>query len=236
MLYICIMIIYIYKLIDPITNLPRYIGKTGNLKNRLNNHLSSSKKRNNYLSNWIKSLLKQDLLPIIEIIEECSLENWEEREIYWIDYYKSNFENICNYQKGGGNHIRLHKKKPIKGYYIQNGYYRVRCSYNGTHYELGNFNTPEKAKEAYDNFYTNPIAAIEKLNQPKINKEFNINDLKKFKAVDVFDKKGNLLNSFISVAKCAKHYNLFATNIAACCRGVSKSYKGMVFKYKEGEN
>jgi len=67
---------YIYKLIDPETNDIRYIGQTDNIKRRYNDHVSSSFNENSdcyntYKARWIRKLKSKDLLPLIEIIEEC---------------------------------------------------------------------------------------------------------------------------------------------------------------------
>jgi hypothetical protein len=67
---------YIYKLIDPETNDIRYIGQTDNIKRRYNDHISSSFNENSdcyntYKARWIRKLKSKDLLPLIEIVEEC---------------------------------------------------------------------------------------------------------------------------------------------------------------------
>lgn len=80
----------IYKLIDPISNETRYIGLTFNdLKLRLKSHCSEKSK--SHKSNWIKKLRSNGLKPIIESIEEniSSYNYCCEREIYWIEKYKS---------------------------------------------------------------------------------------------------------------------------------------------------
>lgn len=97
--------IYIYSLSHPISKEIRYVGKTGNIKNRFSSHLNSSKKLKSYLGSWIKSLLYQDLIPEINILEECTADNWQDREKYWI----SCFTNLVNIQKGGNEPV-FHKK------------------------------------------------------------------------------------------------------------------------------
>jgi hypothetical protein len=92
----------IYVLIDPRDNSYRYIGKTKNeLNRRLRGHIRSSlnsvKTKKEY---WINSLIKQNLNPIIKLIEECNSSNWEDREIYWIKYY-SKIYNLTNSTEGG---------------------------------------------------------------------------------------------------------------------------------------
>ena len=67
---------YIYKLIDPETNDIRYIGQTDNIKRRYNDHISSSSNENSdcyntYKARWIRKLKSKELLPLIEIVEEC---------------------------------------------------------------------------------------------------------------------------------------------------------------------
>jgi hypothetical protein len=102
--------IKIYKLIDPITNEIRYIGKTKNiLSKRYNEHMSRAKKgHNSHVYYWISNLLKDSLKPIIELVEECTENNWEEREKYWISFYP----NLTNISKGGVTYFGQYNKRP----------------------------------------------------------------------------------------------------------------------------
>jgi hypothetical protein len=94
----------IYVLKDPRTNEIRYVGKTKrSLKIRLSEHLQQKAK--DHHSRWINSLLKQNLQPLIEEVEKCSNSNWEEREKFWIQYYKNLNFNLTNSNDGGpGSH------------------------------------------------------------------------------------------------------------------------------------
>jgi hypothetical protein len=82
---------YIYKLIDPTTNEIRYIGQTDNIKRRYNDHVSSSLNKNSssyntHKSCWIRKIVNNNLVPIIEIVEECdNLEQSNIRERYYIE-------------------------------------------------------------------------------------------------------------------------------------------------------
>lgn len=92
--------IFIYFLKDPITNEVRYVGKTSQaLCKRFNNHIYNAKynKHNLHLSNWICKLLKNNLKPILGILEVCNEMNWQEREQFWI----LEFENLLNCTEGG---------------------------------------------------------------------------------------------------------------------------------------
>lgn len=88
------------------------------LKQRLRKHIDNAlyTKHNPHLCNWILKLIKNNKLPIIELIEECGKENWQEREIYWI----SNFNNLLNYTKGGeGSFGYKHSKETLSLLRIQ---------------------------------------------------------------------------------------------------------------------
>ena len=94
--------VYIYSLSHPITKEVRYIGKTINLKIRLKDHLDKTKNiKATYKSNWIKSLLKQNLKPVIEIIDEVEESEWEFWEIFYISLFKSWGFKLTNGTKGG---------------------------------------------------------------------------------------------------------------------------------------
>jgi hypothetical protein len=95
----------IYCLSDPRTNEIRYIGLTKkNLETRLIEHISSSKsvkKSNTYKKKWIQSLLKDNIKPIILLIEG-SLTSTEvkDKEIYYIAKYKLEYK-LTNLTEGG---------------------------------------------------------------------------------------------------------------------------------------
>lgn len=82
----------IYCLKDPESLKVRYIGQTiQNLRLRLKQHLWYSKKQSNHLGHWLNNL---NNVPIIEEIDRCHYSELNERELYWIDYYKDN--NLVN--------------------------------------------------------------------------------------------------------------------------------------------
>lgn len=86
---------YIYTLKHPLTNEVRYVGKTINPKRRYYEHLYQYPKT--HKGCWVRSLLNEGLKPIMDIIETCTKDNWEEREIYWITQYP----NLTNSTSGG---------------------------------------------------------------------------------------------------------------------------------------
>jgi hypothetical protein len=94
---------FIYSLSDPNTGKVRYIGKANNLKYRLWAHIHEGKHdlRNQHKCNWIKTLLKEEKQPIIDIVEEVPIESWKEAEIYWIAQFKAWGFDLLNKTKGG---------------------------------------------------------------------------------------------------------------------------------------
>ena len=94
--------IYIYKIICPITKEVRYIGKTINLQRRIYQHTcKSGRLKNRHLSNWINKLYKEfKLKPVFKIVEIVNKNNWQEREIFWINFYRTQ-NKLCNHTNGG---------------------------------------------------------------------------------------------------------------------------------------
>lgn len=94
--------VFIYCLLDQDLVI-RYVGKTVDTKRRLWSHIIEAKlytgKR--YVLNWIKSMLSKGLTPELRILEVCREDNWQDREIYWIDYYRKISPKLCNISDGG---------------------------------------------------------------------------------------------------------------------------------------
>jgi hypothetical protein len=92
----------IYALIDPFTGEIRYVGKTiKKLSERLRNHLfDKDRYPNRYVCKWLSKVCKLGGKPIIKLIEECNELNYQEREKYWVNYYRNKFK-LCNLTEGG---------------------------------------------------------------------------------------------------------------------------------------
>lgn len=98
------MSIYIYGLFDPRTLELRYIGRTKNIALRLKGHISEAKhinKKDTHKNNWIKQLLNEGLEPAIEILEECTIDTWEQAERGWITDCKKHGVRLVNIARGG---------------------------------------------------------------------------------------------------------------------------------------
>lgn len=94
--------VYIYSLVDPRTKQVRYIGQTNNPQRRLKQHIAGrSDQKITPVKSWIKSLLKNDLVPKMEIVEKCNSDNWQEREKHHIQKARNEIENLLNIADGG---------------------------------------------------------------------------------------------------------------------------------------
>lgn len=93
---------YIYALLDPSTNEIRYIGKTNNPEHRMGQHLWDSKTHRKHCHNhrWINALMESGITPEMKIIEECG-DNWQDRERFWIKYYRDIGVKLTNVTDGG---------------------------------------------------------------------------------------------------------------------------------------
>ena len=94
---------YIYTLSDPTSNEIKYIGKTKNIKNRLNSHMTPSNLKNTWTakSKWLKHLKNNNLKPIIETLDTGNKNNIDDLEIYWISQFKTWGFNLKNETEGG---------------------------------------------------------------------------------------------------------------------------------------
>lgn len=219
---------YIYSLKDPITNQIRYIGKTTNIQKRYYYHCSKYhlENENTHRSNWIKSLLKKELKPIIEIIEECY--NWQEREIYWIKYYKDLNYDLCNHTIGGDGGKGFSQYKEFKVY-----------QFDKTGLLLNTFNSTREASLLSNT----PIVDIQKClrglyktaNNFHWSKDnsFNWKQLNhNAKSVLQFDLNDNLLNEYESITKAANENNIQRNSIKNCCLNKQKTAGKFKWKYK----
>ena len=89
--------ISIYCLKDPDTGQVCYVGRTSqSVDRRFIAHVSESQRANNRRCQWIKKILNQGKMPVIEVIDQCQPSEQQKKKQYWIEYYRSINPNLTN--------------------------------------------------------------------------------------------------------------------------------------------
>ena len=81
----------------------RYVGFTVNVKSRLRVHLEeASGGDRSHKANWIRQLVKENLLPAIRVIDQGIGTNWAHAERFYIKFFREEVgANLTNMTPGG---------------------------------------------------------------------------------------------------------------------------------------
>ena len=219
---------YIYTLKDPITNQIRYIGKTTNIQKRYYHHcsLSCCNRENTHRSSWIKSLLIKKVKPIIEVIDTTT--NWQEKEIYWIKYYKSLNTDLCNHTLGGDGGLGIKRYKEFKVYQFDKKGNLLNI-YNSTKEAsiLTNINF-EYIKRCIRGIYKTAGNYIWSKDEQFKLKNRNHNA----KAIIQLSKDSLLIKEFNSITEASKLTSIQRNSIKNCCNNKQKTAGGYKWQFK----
>lgn len=209
----------IYKITSPSGKI--YIGQSTNIEKRWKIHrglygISFSKLK--------RSLCKYGFENhIFDIIEECKLEELNEKETYWIDFCKSN-KNGLNIEEGGkGGHLSQETRNKISVSKINHICYQT--SERGEKISIalkGRKNTWKKGKEK----------------KGKKQEEIFRNNIKrmKSKAILQYDLQGNFIKEWDSIREASTELNINEENIGSVVRGITKTAKKYIWKFKIIQN
>lgn len=90
----------IYGLIDPVSHLVRYVGKSSNGMGRARAHRNGSGKT--YKDNWVRGLRSRGMTQEECILEVVSKDSLDDAEIWWIAFGRACGWPLTNLTKGGG--------------------------------------------------------------------------------------------------------------------------------------
>jgi group I intron endonuclease len=203
----------IYKLIDPITNEIRYVGRTiQTLENRLKKHLKAEDK--SHRVNWIKSLSAKDLQPKIELIcETTTFEDCCELESFYINKYKNEGMRLVNMTDGGDGSIGF------------------------KHTEETILKLKEIAKQrAKNNQYINTLKEYglkQWENKTENEKLLNKLNQKGRRNIKQFTLDGIFVKEFISLREIERELGYFRANITPCLKGEFKQAYNFIWKYSD---
>ncbi len=199
----------IYKITNKINN-KVYIGKTNNsIQQRFKEHIRDSKKHSN--RPLYRAFNKYGIDNFtISMVEECNPEVAAEREIYWINYYKS-FHNGYNATLGGDGTVWLDYDL-IYETYLQTKNVTETAAICGCCKDSVRFVLEEKGISCETLLENNRKA--------------------RSKAVLMLDKENNPLRTFNSLSEAALFIGKgTSSHIQAACSGKRKTAYGYKWKY-----
>lgn len=231
---------FIYILKCPITDEVRYVGKTNNPNERYKNHLNKLHGEGTHKRNWINSLRNKGLKPIFEIIDVVDIEEWKEKEKYYIKYYRDAGCNLVNYTDGGDGlsfdnqtsfktgEIRYKRIRMRKICAICNNEFEVSPSrydyYKCCSRECGN-----KYKKVNKNMHR-----FDKGHLSNTGKQLPKNTIRSKPVIQLDINTGKIINRFPSAAEAERQLGIKQNNITNNTCGRSKSAGG--FKWKKVED
>lgn len=253
---------YIYSLVCPLDGKVKYVGKANDPKSRFRKHksLGDTNTGDNIAKNeWIKSLLDQGLLPILEILEEVEITEWKEKEKFYVRQFREQgleLFNICGGGNGAtfGNSGSFKGKPPVKvvcltkkGEYV-NTFNSIKegrefCGKKIYNVLVGKRKTSGGYIWLFERVY-NSITE-EELNiiieNANINNSLNNGISTRFKKGQISDKRkkvkqytldGIYLKTWEYAGVAAKEYSCSISNITMCACGRTKSAVGYKWVYE----
>lgn len=241
---------FIYSLVDPNTNEIRYIGKSNNPNKRLYDHIHSCNLTHTHKNIWIKSLIKENKKPIVNIIQEVPINEWEFYEKYWINEYRNKGSKLTNLEPGGNGLTRhtYNTKERMKLRHIEHPNYN-KCK--DKHYIIDK----EELYQKYivENLSINECVKYFNIPQTTIYRNLKEYKIKKDKSIWVkqcanpsrniiknvvlkYDLDFNLIGEFLGLKEAAKSVNKNdISGISECCNGKSITAHNYIWRYKNEE-
>jgi len=250
---------HIYALIDPETNEVRYIGKANNISQRYRAHLNRVRKHQIHKKNWIESLRRKKLKPIIVVVDTVPIKDWIFWEKYWIAQMKTWGFNLINYTMGGdgctfGNETSF--KKGISPWNIgiprpDETRQKIR---DGNKDKIISKETKQKMSVSHKGkppAYMKdgiPESAMEKMRPTQFKKgeairkgckctaeskfKMKISHKKAAKIVLQYDLTDNFVAEYESIEEAAKSVSGHPENISAVCHGRMKTHRKYKWSFK----
>jgi hypothetical protein len=222
----------------------RYVGKSNFPNKRYYNHIKTCNRTNTYKNNWIKSLLNECKKPILNIIDEVPITEWQFWEKYWISKLRSDGNNLTNISIGG-NGLGSHGYNTKERMKIR---HKEFPNYNRSGGNLKNVIDKDLLYQLYiiENLSINKISKKLKFGKKKIwdsLQEYNISKSKSDwkhqlstqpkKIVLQYDKSGNFIKEWIGLSIIQDEIGVNKSNISSCCRGIVVSAGDFTWRYKD---
>lgn len=231
----------IYTLTDPRTNEIRYVGKANNVTQRYLAHLNRARKHQIHKLNWINSLRKDGLKPILQIIDVVPIEEWIFWETYWISQIKTWGFNLINYTQGGDGCTFGNQTSFKKGNITWNTGTAKLLVCKNCNKEFSSKNTNGAfsyrmfcSEECKKHQYSPHEGCFNKNHIPWNKSKFGyaLTGAKTAKPVLQYDLEGNFIREFKSAKEAGLLLNCTYLNIQHVCNGKNKTAKNYKWKYK----
>lgn len=221
-------VIYI---INWINNNYFYVGQTKNIKQRENKHLYRMKK-NKHENSRIQNVYNKYGEPQFHIIEECSIEELNEREQFYLDllFDEPDCLNLAKDAiaptRGLKHSAEAKKKMSVAWKNIKKSPKKSAMSEEHK----------QKISEALKGRKLSDETKI-KLSIAKLGKGTSETTRQKiakakFRPVLQFSLEGEFIKEWTSIKEASEIMSVYASNISFCCSGKLKKTGGFVWKYK----
>lgn len=228
--------VYVYTLEHPTTKEIRYVGKTKNPKMRFQNHMNKGHNKTSHKTNWIESLKREGLRPVMKVLDEVSNEEWKYWEKFWIALCTEWGFSLTNHTSGGEGLSFANKSSFKKGNVPwNNGTANIKkCVICDT-----KFKNSKSAKKSTCSKKCASIIRSEATKNTQFKKGekvWNKNKpgykTSKRKPVLQYDLNGNFIKEFECCKDASIEMDCIPENIRRACIGKSKTAKGYKWKYK----
>ena len=225
------MITGIYKITNNI-NGHYYIGQSVDIKNRFRGHLFSAahvsdKDHSAPIHLAINKYGKKNFS--FEVIEECSREELDSKEIYWIAKLKATENGNYNILLGGQDR-KTFDEKPVELYDLDGRYIKTISSATKTAEEIGVsrstvYQVLHKQRPTCKNFQLK-YEEDEQVIGPFISRQGG-----SLRVQQINKDTGDIINIFNSIVEAAIATNSDSSAISKVCRGKLKTTNGYKWKY-----
>ena len=218
----------IYRIHNIITK-QDYIGQTNNIYYRWRRHKAL------YDNCAIHMAIKKYGIENFEfsIIEECSEQELDEKEKYWIAYYDS-YRTGYTETDGGKRPTHTNCDRAIEAYDLNGNYIKTYNSISAAARELQCEPSLisaviQKRRPTAKGYQFKAVDDTTTIITPFIKKKSGPIG----KAVIQYDLNDNFIAEYISASEAARRTGLHSQNISGVCRGVKKTCGGYKWKYKD---
>lgn len=220
----------IYTLSHPDTGEIRYVGKTiQSIEKRLVCHISDAraKRYKTHNLNWIVGLLRQDKLPIIQLLDTLSdTENYEWLEQYWIAQCKAWGLRLTNLTAGGDgnkNQVFSRESQLRKSFTMKENVRLGVTDYANRAVKISKALTGRKLSEATKH----------KVRLANLGKHASMaSKLKKATAIVQYNLDGTFVSEWKILCEASRSLGISKGAISNVCKGRQKTAGGFLWKYK----